>query len=193
MGSIFERLKGYSISPSKYNTQTLWGHQRPRGTKIPLVYFTRPKPLPIEEYNEVMEAMEVNLLVDEKTINQNIKNTEKKWIYIIAPVRDTTPAFRRKLDEYSNELKRQGYKVYLPHRDTDQRLDSLGVNQRNREAIEKVDEVHIFYNSDSQGSHFDLGMAYAFGKRIVVIENELYGRGKSYAHFLDQLKEQEDD
>lgn len=193
MASIFERLKGYSVGMSRYNTLTLWGHKRPMGGKTPLVYFNRPRTLPVDEFNEVLDALKVELYVDEKTIKTNVKNMDKKWIYIISSVRGATPKMRKELDQYASKLKKEGHKVYLPHRDTDQRLDSLGVNERNREAIEKVDEVHIFYNSESQGSHFDLGMAYALNKRIVVVKNEMYGRGNSYAHFIDQITEKQDD
>jgi len=44
-----------------------------------------------------------------------------------------------------------------------------------------ADEVHVFWDVRSKGSHFDLGMAYALGKRIVPIECELPdGPEKSY-------------
>ena len=48
------------------------------------------------------------------------------------------------------------------------------------------DEVHIFYNPDSQGTHFDMGVAFAYRRKIVVVENVEYGPGKSYPRMLDE-------
>jgi hypothetical protein len=44
-----------------------------------------------------------------------------------------------------------------------------------------ADEVHVFWDAESFGSHFDLGMAYALGKRIVPVSCERPDTpGKSY-------------
>jgi nucleoside 2-deoxyribosyltransferase len=54
------------------------------------------------------------------------------------------------------------------------------------EAIKSADEIHVFYDSKSQGTHFDMGMAFALGKKIVVVENEPYEEGKSFQRMLDE-------
>jgi hypothetical protein len=47
--------------------------------------------------------------------------------------------------------------------------------------MREADEVHVFWDVESFGSHFDLGMAYALGKRIVPISCTLVDPpGKSY-------------
>ena len=198
--SIFEKLKGYSIGYFRRridgyyrDSKAVLGHLKSGGSRIPLLYFKQPKAISDSEYEELMNAIQIEFLVDEEIVETIEREKPKKWIYVIAPVRGATPNFRKRLEQYSSGLKKEGYRVYLPHRDTDQRLSSLEVNKRNREVIELVDEVHVFYDHESQGSHFDLGVAFAFGKPIKVIENQPYGHGNSYAHMLAQLKEQEND
>ena len=70
--------------------------------------------------------------------------------------------------------------------DTDQ--DALGIEicHQNARAISKANEVHIFYNSKSQGTHFDMGVAFALLKKIVVVKNEGFGEGKSYPRMLEE-------
>lgn len=107
-------------------------------------------------------------------------------IFIISSVRNASPEYRKKLDDYVLCLESVGHSVYLPHRDTDQNGTGLNICKANRDAIIKSDEVHIFYTSVSQGTHFDMGVAFAFCKKIVVVENEKYGDGKSYPRMLDE-------
>jgi nucleoside 2-deoxyribosyltransferase len=105
-------------------------------------------------------------------------------IFIICSVRGASDEYRLKLEEYADTLKAQGHEVHLPHRDTNQKADSYHICLQNMEAIVKSDEVHIFYNSKSQGTHFDMGVAFAFNRKIVVVENEEYTEGKSFANML---------
>jgi nucleoside 2-deoxyribosyltransferase len=113
-----------------------------------------------------------------------------KNIFIICTVRSATPEYVQVLEEYAKQLEKDGNIVYLPHRDTDQTASGLEICKQNATAIAAADEVHIFYNSKSQGTHFDMGVAFALGKRIVVIENETYGEGKSYSRMLMEWQAQ---
>jgi nucleoside 2-deoxyribosyltransferase len=74
----------------------------------------------------------------------------------------------------------------FPHRDTDQNGRGYDICTENMNAIKEADEVHIFYNPDSQGTHFDMGVSFALGKKIIVVENIEYGPGKSYPRMLDE-------
>jgi hypothetical protein len=38
--------------------------------------------------------------------------------------------------------------------------------------MRNADEVHVFWDVESFGSHFDLGMAYALNKRIVPLSRK---------------------
>ena len=110
---------------------------------------------------------------------------KQKNIFIICSVRGATEEYKKKLEAYVKALEDKfGHKVHLPHRDTDQENSGFGICQQNSRAIFKADEVHIFYNSKSQGTHFDMGVAFALNKKIVIVENEPLTEGKSYQRML---------
>ena len=105
-------------------------------------------------------------------------------IFIICTVRKATDAYKEKLENYVIHLEDQGHKVHLPHRDTNQNATGLEICTQNANAIFAADEVHVFYNSESTGTHFDLGVAFALNKTIKIIENEKFDEHKSYARMI---------
>lgn len=107
-------------------------------------------------------------------------------IFLICPVRDADAKHSRSEMVYVKSLENEGHDVHWPPRDTDQMADGISICRQNMEAIRNADEIHIFYNSKSQGVHFDMGMAFALGKKIVVVKNEPYGEGKSFPRMLDE-------
>lgn len=111
-------------------------------------------------------------------------------IFIIGSVRNVNKEQKEKMEEYAEELESIGNIVHLPHRDTNQKARGIEICNQNRTAIKEADEVHVFYSSDSEGTHFDLGMAFAMGKIIRVISNEKYGEGKSFSRMLVEWSEE---
>lgn len=107
-------------------------------------------------------------------------------IFIICSVREATPEYRKKLESYVASLTAEGHIVHLPHRDTDQTLSAFDICYTNSHAIRSSDEVHIFYSGASQGTHFDMGVAFALRKPIVVVENEEYTTKKSFPYMLQE-------
>lgn len=101
-------------------------------------------------------------------------------VFIIGAVRAANQDFREYLERYARELEASGITVHLPHRDTNQSASGLDICRQNCAAIAASDEVHLFYRADSQGTHFDMGCAFALGKPLRVIESPEYGEGKSY-------------
>ena len=99
-------------------------------------------------------------------------------ICIICPVRNGVP---EEVTNYVSQQEAGGNKVHFPPRDNPQ-SDPIGnvICETMKRAIAQADEVHIFYTSESQGTHFDLGMAFALGKRLVLINNPQDRDGKSY-------------
>lgn len=88
-------------------------------------------------------------------------------IYLIMAVRGgTNPIAHR----YFENLEREGHKVHYPPRDAPQE-DATGrlICETHLRAMIDCDEVHVHWDVDSKGSHFDLGMAYALGKEIVPV------------------------
>lgn len=121
-----------------------------------------------------------------------------KKIFIICPVRIATAEDVENLEAYTSRLEADGNRVHLPHRDTKQTGTSLEINLQNFNAIKEADEVHIFYNNKSQGIHFDLGVCFALGKKIKVIQYRVDGMfvtpetfvltAKSYQRFLHEYE-----
>jgi len=105
-------------------------------------------------------------------------------IFIISSVRGMDNEYRQKLDNYVKMLEDNGHDVHLPHRDTNQNETGLNICKINRNAILNADEIHIFYSSKSQGTHFDMGMAFMANKKIVIVQNEEYHEGKSFSKML---------
>lgn len=109
-------------------------------------------------------------------------------VFIICSVRGASDEYRAKLEKYVANLE-QDSEVHLPHRDTNQNETGINICKQNAEAIKCADEVHIFYSSKSQGTHFDMGVAFALNKKLVIAENEEYGEGKSYPRMITEWQE----
>ena len=96
-----------------------------------------------------------------------------KKVFLICPVRNASEEAKEKMQNYIKSLENENAKVYYPHRDTNQN-DPIGYNicSENREGLLSSDEVHIWYDKKSEGSVFDLGMAWASGKKLVIVNPE---------------------
>lgn len=110
-------------------------------------------------------------------------------IFIICTIRSSTQEYLDKLEKYVSDLENKGTKVYAPHRDTNQMALGYEICKQNMQGIIDADEVHIFYNSKSQGTHFDMGMAFALGKKIIIVENEPLTEWKSFQRMLTEWYE----
>lgn len=113
-------------------------------------------------------------------------------IYIICSVREADQSLRAKLEAYAIWLEMQGHKVHLPHRDTDQEASGFEICMQNGKAVMEADEVHVFYDPKSQGSHFDLGMLFFkdmfMGQktRIRPMSEHKLKEGKSFARMMNE-------
>jgi hypothetical protein len=92
-------------------------------------------------------------------------------VFLICPVRNATDEQKQKMKDYIFELESTGKTVYYPDRDTDQTDDGIGfrICADNKNAINNSKEVHIFWDKNSQGSLFDLGMAFALRKPLTLV------------------------
>jgi|LGOV01.1.fsa_nt_gb hypothetical protein len=126
-----------------------------------------------------------------------------KKIYIICSVRDATPETRAALEAYTDMLEEEGHMVHLPHRDTNQDASGLEICMENGAGILLSDEIHIFWDKGSFGSHFDLGMVFIMDmlvgkkKRICIMEMGETGRftidsSKSFQRLLIEWTEEQD-
>lgn len=87
--------------------------------------------------------------------------------FLICPVRGHAP---KEILAIVQKLESKGWKVHWPPRDTDQN-DEIGyaICSQNRYAIAEADAVHVIWDGESHGCLFDLGMAFALGKPIIVL------------------------
>lgn len=113
----------------------------------------------------------------------------KQNIFVICTVRSASVEYKTKLEDYVASLEKAGYDVHLPHRDTNQNETGYNICAENYLAIATSNEVHIFYNPDSQGTHFDMGVAFALNKKIIIAENVEFGEGKSYPRMLAEWED----
>jgi nucleoside 2-deoxyribosyltransferase len=100
---------------------------------------------------------------------------EKTSIFLICPVRNVPDEVKKLIRKYVDEKRAAGFRVYYPADDTPQ-VDPTGgirICEDNRRAIENASEVHLWYDAASKGSHFDLGMAFALGKRIILANKDV--------------------
>ena len=117
-------------------------------------------------------------------------------VFIVCPVRKVDERTNDSIHQYVLELEEKGHQVYWPFRDTDQ-SDTHGILicTANREAIYSADEVHIWFDSTSQGSLFDIGMAFAFlrvaKKKVVLINKDCIKPTdhKSFSNVILKLSE----
>jgi hypothetical protein len=87
-------------------------------------------------------------------------NSFLKRIYIICPVRGLTEEEKIKILDYAFQKEKEGYIVRCPFRDTNQN-DEIGLRivEEHEKDILWADEIHIFWNLQSQGSLWDFAQA----------------------------------
>jgi hypothetical protein len=102
--------------------------------------------------------------------------------FLICPVRGVDA------ERYSgvvSDLEAQGYLVHWPPRDTDQNdVTGYRICCDNSYAIASADVVHVVWDGKSQGCLFDLGVAFALGKRVIPIELPEATQGKSFQNMV---------
>jgi hypothetical protein len=123
--------------------------------------------------------------------------------FLICTVREADDNDKRFIQDYLVKLRSQGKKIYYPAEDTEQ-VDSSGGYQicsDNCQAIMNSEEAHVYWTDKSQGTKFDLGMAFIqhkmMGKKIrlanrsqvekMVEEQKLKNIGKSFEMVLLRL------
>ena len=100
-----------------------------------------------------------------------------KKIVIICPVRNAVQEIQGQVKKYVRTLERAGHTVHWPPRDNDQ-SDPVGTRicSQMRRAMKDAHEVHIWYDPESQGTLFDIGMLFAFllesDKKVIIINRD---------------------
>jgi len=114
---------------------------------------------------------------------QHWENSTMKT-FLICPVRGVTLEESRQIGEFVSELENRS-SVYWPSRDTDQDdLIGLRICSDNRAAMIDCDQVFVWWNSESKGSIFDLGMSFALRKPIFLANRVTPTEQKSFENVL---------
>jgi hypothetical protein len=111
-------------------------------------------------------------------------------IYIICAVRGASNQRIVEIRRYVDQLRNLGHNVHFPPDDAPQD-DRIGIDicDVHLDAMKKADEVHVFWDVESRGSHFDLGMAFALGGKLKSISCERPdGNEKSYWKVIKVLE-----
>jgi hypothetical protein len=99
-------------------------------------------------------------------------------IFLICPVRIVTEEELKTIESFVEQVEKSGKKIYCPFRDTNQ-VDETGgyrICRDNYHAMSNSTKIYIWWNKNSLGSHFDLGMAFVlnklFNKKIFLVNDE---------------------
>lgn len=123
--------------------------------------------------------------------------------FLICTVREADDTDRAFLERYVEEYAALGWNIYYPARDTNQ-VDETGgyrICQDNNSAMRNSKTVSVYWTKKSQGTKFDLGMAFeqhrVSGKPIylanrssveeMVAEQKMQGMKKSFEMVLLRL------
>lgn len=135
---------------------------------------------------EVLNKEELNLLTETKSFDKMvchweerkegpniINNSSDNKIFFICPVRNITEEQKNLINNYVSDIEEQGYLIHNPNRDTNQ-IDDIGfrICKDNGTAVAESQSIHIFYDSNSRGTLFDLGISYYFKKPLVIANKD---------------------
>lgn len=107
-------------------------------------------------------------------INKIVNNPIDNKIFLICPVRNASVEQRKWIEDFAREKYNEGYVLHVPHLHTRQ-TDLFGgyaICKQNAEAVAASEEVDIYYDQSSTGSVFDLGVAYALNKKLVLLNKD---------------------
>ncbi|MBQ2947161.1 MAG: hypothetical protein IJE04_04910 [Bacilli bacterium] len=109
--------------------------------------------------------------VNVEKINSNPINNK---IFLICPVRNATESQKKWIEEFVKEKINDGYVIHAPHLHTVQSdlFGGYAICKQNANAVATSEEIDIYYDQSSTGSVFDLGVAYALNKPLVILNKD---------------------
>ena len=92
----------------------------------------------------------------------------KYKVFIICPMNSATKKQKTQIENYAKQLQSSDIEVCYP---ASNQIDNTGFKTccDNRTAIADCTEVHVFWNKNSDGILFDLGVAFGLGKKLKII------------------------
>lgn len=132
---------------------------------------------PNEDCSNVITEMDKRI-ENIKRLNVNIEkinnNPIENKIFLICPVRNASNEQRIWIENYVKEKEENNYIIHAPHLHTRQNdlFGGYAICKQNGEAVATSKEIHIYYDTSSTGSVFDLGVAYALRKKLVILNKD---------------------
>lgn len=125
------------------------------------------------EFDRVIGNFKRMGVVPERYDLKEYEKQENK-IFLISPVRNATKEQQEEIENYKKMCVMCGKKIYVPHLDTVQ-TDLLGgytICCQNAEGLSTSEAIFIYYDKNSKGSMFDLGVVYACNQPLIVINED---------------------
>ena len=109
----------------------------------------------------------------------------KKKMFLIHPIRNISEDYADAIKTESAFLS-QFYEVYDPATMTNQNASEMDICEANRTAMMAANVVGVIWDGKSQGCLFDLGMAFAMGKPVILVTGRVPSMTniKSFANLL---------
>lgn len=129
---------------------------------------------PLPDYSDVTKDIDRKIVEAKNNgikFGKTVDNPIENKIFLICPVRRANDEQRKWIEDFVEEQYKNGYIVHAPHLHTNQ-VDQLGgysICKQNAEAIASSGEVNMYYDQLSTGSAFDLGVAYALDKPLILL------------------------
>jgi len=119
--------------------------------------------------NKIENIKRLGVKVD-KILDKIINNK----IFLICPVRNASENQRSWIEEYVEQKSIEGYTIHAPHLHTRQKdlFGGYAICKQNAEAVASSNEIAIYYDKSSTGSVFDLGVAFALQKPLVLLNGD---------------------
>lgn len=111
-------------------------------------------------------------------------------VHLICPVRNVTEEQQKEIDNYCYNMNSMGHTCHNPKYAVNQD-DETGYNicRGHLDSMREADLIAVFWDVNSKGSHFDLGMAFALGKKVELIKvYQPDNEGKSYVKVMGLMK-----
>lgn len=132
---------------------------------------------PSSDYSNVITEMDERI-ENIKRLGVRVSKIENNpidnKIFLICPVRNATKEQKVWIEKFVEEKYNTGYTIHAPHLNTRQKdlFGGYAICRQNAEALASSEEVDIYYDQSSTGSVFDLGVAYALGKPLIILNKE---------------------
>ena len=71
--SIFDEIKSVEFDRNRnkifgIKSGIVWGHSKDKNSSFPLLYISKPKHITEEQFNELLDSIEINFIIKNKSI-----------------------------------------------------------------------------------------------------------------------------